>query len=80
MTSGRCLRKLTADPSPLVRASVAEALGERPDQANTAALVKATGDDYRLVRVRAATALANVPEEESARRPASARCAARWPK
>ena len=57
------LRKLTADPSPLVRASAAEALGERPDQANTAALVKATGDDYRLVRVRAATALANVPEE-----------------
>jgi len=42
---------------------VAEALGERPDQANTAALVNATGDDYRLVRVRAATALANVPEE-----------------
>ena len=31
------LRKLTADPSPLVRASAAEALGERPDQANTAA-------------------------------------------
>ena len=56
------LRKLTADPSPLVRASAAEALGERPDQANTAALAKATGDDYRLVRVRAATALAGVPE------------------
>ena len=56
------LRKLITDPSPLVRASVAEALGERPDQANTAALVKATGDDYRLVRVRAATALANVPD------------------
>jgi Tfp pilus assembly protein PilF len=56
------LRKLITDPSPLVRASVAEALGERPDQGNTAALLKATGDDYRLVRVRAATALANVPE------------------
>jgi Tfp pilus assembly protein PilF len=65
------LRKLITDSSPLVRASVAEALGERPDQANTAALVQATGDDYRLVRVRAATALANVPEEslpESQRR------------
>ena len=65
------LRKLITDSSPLVRASVAEALGERPDPANTTALVKATGDDYRLVRVRAATALANVPEEslpESQRR------------
>jgi Tfp pilus assembly protein PilF len=58
------LRKLTADPSPLVRASAAEALGERPDHANTAALVKAAGDDFRLVRVRAATALANIPEED----------------
>ena len=57
------LRKLAADPSPLVRASVAEALGERLDQPNTAALVKAAGDDYRLVRVRAATALADVPED-----------------
>jgi Tfp pilus assembly protein PilF len=57
------LRKLIADPSPLVRASAAEALGQRPDQANTAALVKATSDDYRLVRVRAASALANIPEE-----------------
>jgi Tfp pilus assembly protein PilF len=57
------LRKLITDPSPLVRGSVAQALGERPDQANTAALAKAIGDDYRLVRVRAATALANVPED-----------------
>ena len=57
------LRKLMADPSPLVRACVAEALGERPDQANLPALLKATGDDYRLVRVRAASALANVPED-----------------
>jgi tetratricopeptide (TPR) repeat protein len=57
------LRKLMADPSPLVRASVAEALGLRLDQANLAALLKAAGDDYRLVRVRAATALAPVPEE-----------------
>src|SRR5208283_5005673 len=48
------LRKLTTDHSPLVRASAAEALGERPDPANTAVLAKAAGDDYRLVRVRAA--------------------------
>jgi tetratricopeptide (TPR) repeat protein len=57
------LRKLMADPSPLVRASVAEALGQRLDQANVAALLKAEGDDYRLVRVRAATALAPIPEQ-----------------
>jgi Flp pilus assembly protein TadD len=57
------LRSLMADPSPLVRASAAEALGQRLDQPNTAALCKAVGDDYRLVRVRAATALAAVPEE-----------------
>ena len=57
------LRKLMADPSPLVRASVAEALGQRLDQANVAALLKAAGDDYRLVRVRAATALAPIPQE-----------------
>jgi len=56
------LRKLTEDSSPLVRAGVAEALGERLDRANTDALLKATGDDYRLVRVRAAAALAGVPE------------------
>ena len=57
------LRTLTGDASPLVRASAADALGQRLDQANTAALCKAAGDDYRLVRVRAAAALAAVPEE-----------------
>src|ERR1035441_4362286 len=56
------LRSLTADPSPLVRASAAEALGQHLDQPNTVALCKAAGDDYRLVRVRAATALSPVPE------------------
>ena len=56
-------RKLLADPSPLVRGSVAEALGERLDQPSLTVLVKATTDDSRLVRVRAATALANVPED-----------------
>jgi tetratricopeptide (TPR) repeat protein len=58
------LRKLADDSSPLVRASVAEALGERLDQANADALLKAVGDDYRLVRVRAAAALAGVPGEQ----------------
>jgi tetratricopeptide (TPR) repeat protein len=57
------LRNLLADPSPLVRASAAEALGRRLDQPNIAALCQAAGDDYRLVRVRAATSLAAVPEE-----------------
>ncbi len=57
------LRNLLPDPSPLVRASVAEALGQRLDQPNLAALIKAAGDDYRLVRVRAAAALAGIPEE-----------------
>lgn len=57
------LRKLTDDSSPLVRASVVEALGERLDLPNADALLKAAGDDYRLVRVRAAAALAAVPEE-----------------
>jgi tetratricopeptide (TPR) repeat protein len=58
------LRKLVDDASPLVRASVAEALGERLDPANANALFKAAGDDYRLVRVRAAAALAGVPEDQ----------------
>jgi Tfp pilus assembly protein PilF len=57
------LRSLMADPSPLVRASAAEALGQRLDEPNIAALCTATGDDFRLVRVRAATALAAVPDE-----------------
>jgi len=57
------LRNLMSDPSPLVRAGVAEALGQRLDQPNIAALLKATGDDYRLVRVRAATALSGIPED-----------------
>jgi tetratricopeptide (TPR) repeat protein len=56
------LRNLTSDPSPLVRASVAEALGEKPEQENLTALLNAAGDDFRLVRVRAASALASVPE------------------
>jgi len=49
------------DRSPLVRAAVAEALGQQLDQPNATALLKATADDYRLVRVRAAAALDSVP-------------------
>ncbi len=57
------LRQLAGDPSPLVRAAVAEALGERPGQENLKALAKAAADSYRLVRVRAAASLAGIPEE-----------------
>jgi tetratricopeptide (TPR) repeat protein len=57
------LRNLLADRSPWVRASVAEGLGQRLDQANIATLIKATGDPFRLVRVRAATALAGIPDD-----------------
>jgi len=58
------LRGLLGDASPLVRAAAAEALGQRLDETNATALLKAIKDDYRLVRVRAATALAAVPEEQ----------------
>ena len=65
------LRALADDPSPWVRASVAQELGTRLDRANILVLLKATSDDYRLVRVRAAAALASVREgqlpEEQAR-------------
>ena len=57
------LRRLADDASPLVRAGVVEALGERLDRANADVLLKAVGDDYRLVRVRAAAALAAIPED-----------------
>jgi len=57
------LRNLLSDRSPWVRASVAEALGQRLDQPNIATLIRATGDPYRLVRVRAATALAGIPTD-----------------
>ncbi len=58
------VRKLADDASPLVRASVAEALGQRLNRANTDVLLRAVNDDYRLVRVRAAAGLAAVPEEQ----------------
>jgi tetratricopeptide (TPR) repeat protein len=49
------------DPSPLIRASAAEILGDRLDPPAVQALFEATADDYRVVRVRAAAALAAVP-------------------
>ena len=57
------LRKLQGDASPLVRSSVAEALGAHLDPANIEALCRAAGDAFRLVRVRAAAALTAVPED-----------------
>jgi tetratricopeptide (TPR) repeat protein len=49
------------DPSPLVRATAAEVLGDHLDPPAVEALLEATGDEYRLVRVRAAAALAALP-------------------
>jgi len=56
-------RALAADPSPLVRASAAEAVAEPLLPAAVPALLRATRDDVRLVRVRAAQALAGLPRE-----------------
>ena len=53
--------KALADPSPLVRASAVEALGDAARPEDISALAAASGDAYRLVRVRAAAALASVP-------------------
>ena len=51
---------LATDPSPLVRAAAAEALGSHLTDETLPALLKATEDDYRLVRVRAAASLASI--------------------
>ena len=55
------LLKAIQDPSPLVRAAAAEALGVRASRESFQALVRAAGDSYRLVRVRAAASLARYP-------------------
>lgn len=57
------LMKLMKDPSPLVRSSVAEQLGDRLDPEELSVLLEALHDDSRLVRLRAAMALAPVPDE-----------------
>ena len=51
------------DPSPLVRASAAESLGDRIDDETLKALSAAIQDKSRLVRVRAASAMAAIPRE-----------------
>lgn len=51
------------DPSPMVRAAAAQALGEGMRPEFIASLVTAARDDVRLVRFRAASALAGVPPD-----------------
>jgi len=57
------LVRALADPSPLIRASAAEGLGDRPAPGSDEVLFAATTDEYRLVRVRAAAALAHLAPE-----------------
>ncbi|MGA2864485.1 MAG: tetratricopeptide repeat protein [Verrucomicrobiota bacterium] len=56
------IRPCLKDPSPLVRAAAAQALGEGLRPEFIAPLVAATRDDFRLVRLCAANALAGVPQ------------------
>ncbi len=51
------------DPSPLVRASAAESLGDRIDGETLKALSTVIQDSSRLVRIRAASAMAEIPRE-----------------
>jgi tetratricopeptide (TPR) repeat protein len=51
------------DPSPLVRASAAESLGDRIDEETLKGLSSVINDKSRLVRVRAASAMAAIPRE-----------------
>jgi Tfp pilus assembly protein PilF len=57
------INALKEDPSPLVRASAAEALDNYLTGESLKALLGATHDKYRLVRVRAAASLASIPPE-----------------
>jgi len=54
------------DPSPLVRASVAESMADHFIPQTIKALLKATQDEFRLVRIRAAAALASYPRQSLA--------------
>ncbi len=54
------------DPSPLVRASAADAISIRPSPEGVQALLDATGDESRLVRTRAAAGLAGFPVDRLA--------------
>jgi tetratricopeptide (TPR) repeat protein len=57
------LIRAVEDPSPLVRASAAESLGDRIDEETVKALSAAIQDKSRLVRVRAASAMAAIPRD-----------------
>ena len=57
------IKALKENPSPLVRASAAEALDNYLTAESLRALLGATNDEYRLVRVRAAASLAGIPPE-----------------
>jgi len=57
------LKVLKDDSSPLIRASIADALGDSLTREFVDPLLAATRDEYRLVRVRAAASLAAVPRE-----------------
>ncbi len=63
---------LESDPSPLVRAHAAEALGDLLTERGFIALIAAAEDPYRLVRVRAAAALAPIDPEKLEEAPRSA--------
>lgn len=58
------LAQAAKDSSPLVRAAAAEGLDNCPIPDGVAAVLAATGDEYRLVRIRAAASLAGVPREQ----------------
>jgi tetratricopeptide (TPR) repeat protein len=53
------IKVLETDPSPLVRATAAEALTGHLTKNSLKALLRSTNDDYRLVRVRSAASLAS---------------------
>ncbi len=55
------LIRASEDPSPLIRASAAESLGDRIDDETLKSLNAAIRDKSRLVRVRAASAMAAIP-------------------
>ena len=51
------------DPSPLVRTSAAESLGDRIDDETLKALSTVLRDKFRVVRIRAASAMASIPRD-----------------
>jgi tetratricopeptide (TPR) repeat protein len=57
------LIRVVEDPSPLVRASAAESLGDRLDAGALKALSRVIQDKSRVVRIRAAAAMAAIPRD-----------------